>query len=188
MTNLILPVGISGCGKSRLHIKLDNKLDGLGLVEPDLIRKELTGSISDQTKNQEVFEKAKRLTLNALKDNRNIFFSATNLGTSNLLKTIEYYTSQIEDLKVIVVFMMDSFDIDLCHQRVIKDIAQGKDRSDTRDISILERQYDKFINTYNDKRKIEELYPDNTLVIDFDGKDSIIDKIAHYIEFNRFDE
>ena len=46
---LIIPIGISGSGKSRLYNL--NYQDYVKIC-PDDIRKELTGSISDQSKNK----------------------------------------------------------------------------------------------------------------------------------------
>ena len=54
---IIVPIGISGSGKTRLY---NMRYSDLTLVSPDLIRKELTGSISDQRKNKEVFEEVDR--------------------------------------------------------------------------------------------------------------------------------
>ena len=55
---LILPIGISGSGKSRLYKK---EYSDYKLVSPDEIRKFLTGNISDQSKNNEVFERVDNL-------------------------------------------------------------------------------------------------------------------------------
>ena len=53
---IIVPIGISGSGKTRLY---NMRYKDLYLLSPDLIRKELTGSISDQKKTKKFL---KRLT------------------------------------------------------------------------------------------------------------------------------
>ena len=54
---IIMPIGISGSGKSRLYRM---RYSDYTLVSPDLIRKELTGNISDQSQNTRVFKEVDR--------------------------------------------------------------------------------------------------------------------------------
>ena len=51
---LILPIGISGSGKSTWINSLDK--DKYTIISPDMIRKELTGDVSDNSRNLEIFK------------------------------------------------------------------------------------------------------------------------------------
>ena len=51
MAKLVLPIGISGSGKSYIY---NRDYKDCVQVSPDLIREELTGDISNQSKNKEV--------------------------------------------------------------------------------------------------------------------------------------
>lgn len=75
MSRLILPIGISGSGKSYIYNK-DYK--DCVQVSPDLIREELTGDISNQTKNKEVFKLAFERVDEYLNNGKDVFFDATN--------------------------------------------------------------------------------------------------------------
>ena len=77
MAKLILPIGISGSGKSYIYNK-DYK--DCVQVSPDLIREELTGDISNQSKNKEVFKLAFERVDEYLNKGQNVFFDATNVN------------------------------------------------------------------------------------------------------------
>jgi hypothetical protein len=63
--SLILPIGISGSGKSTWINSLPK--NQFKLVSPDLIRKELTGNISNQENNSKVFSIAYERTAKYIK-------------------------------------------------------------------------------------------------------------------------
>lgn len=145
MATLFIPVGISGSGKSRLKRSLKTLKTS---VCPDDIRKELTGSISDQSRNNEVFRIAFGRTAAALRKGENVYFDATNLrkDTINTLLSIADQTHS----EVQILILMDSEDIELCRWRVQQDILSGVDRSDTSkaEMGIQERQQQAFHNIY----------------------------------------
>ena len=181
MAVLINTIGCTGSGKSHLYKQLKEHID-IELVEMDLIRKKLTGSISDQSKNKEVFEQAQRQILSSLKHDKIVFNSATNLGMGNLLKSIEYFISKIPNIEVVLIYMMDSLSKDLCHQRVVDDFDQGKERSDTRDQSIVDKHYNRFVEMRKEHNKPAELYPDCVSVFDYYGSDQEIQNIVDLID------
>jgi len=77
---LILPIGISGSGKSTKVKELQMSNPDLVVVSPDQIREELTGSIVDQTRNKDVFDLAYSRTREALSQGKDVFFDATNVS------------------------------------------------------------------------------------------------------------
>lgn len=134
---LYIPVGISGSGKSTLKKNLDGTVIS---VCPDNIRKELTGSINDQTQNARVFEVAFKRTKEYLKADKNVFFDATNLQRKSIDTLIALGKNANADIQIFL--LEDSRDVELCRQRVREDIQKGVERSDTSDASkgIQERQ------------------------------------------------
>ena len=75
---LTLMVGVSGSGKSTHAAKLAQSIDAI-IVEPDAIRKELTGDASDQSRNGEVFRLAHSRAEAILLDGKSVVVDATNL-------------------------------------------------------------------------------------------------------------
>ena len=78
MKKLILTVGISGSGKSTYVNSLSR--DEYVIVSPDNIRHFITGDVSNQTKNKEVFEIVNETIILALNAGmKNVVLDATNL-------------------------------------------------------------------------------------------------------------
>ena len=75
----MIPVGISGSGKSTwINANTDTNTV---VVSPDDIRRELTGDISDQTKNKEVFQVAFKRAIDGLNAGKDVIFDATNVSS-----------------------------------------------------------------------------------------------------------
>lgn len=150
MKQLLLLVGISGSGKSYFINKNGFKKY---VVCPDDIRRELTGNVSDHSKEDEVWTTVYK----RLGDNLNHYGKAV-LDATNL---ISKYRVQLLDKfpntkTVAVVFPANPA---LSKQRIHQDLANGKDRSNVPD-DVIDIQYSKFINNYN------ALWDDFDLVVD----------------------
>lgn len=149
MGKLFLAIGISGSGKSftgKLMKKIDNEL---AIVCPDDIRKEVNGDISDQSNANVVWSTTNNLITKYMAAGKNVYLSATNLNSDNIRKYLALYS--LND--VIGIIMNDSNDPELCRTRVIKDLADGIDRSNTINIintatkeDVIDMQYKKFMN------------------------------------------
>lgn len=144
----IIPVGISGSGKSRWIKSLEGQ--GYVVISPDDIRRELTGNISDQSKNGEVFPLAFQRTIDALNNGKNVIFDATNV--------VSFHRKQmLDNLKQNVNKDFDAYakifdaDPEISKERIQRDIEAGVDRSNVPPEAI-DRQY---INFKNDLNKIE---------------------------------
>jgi len=140
---LVLPIGISGSGKSTWINTIPNKI----VVSPDEIRKELTGNISDQSRNKEVFEIAKQRAANYLKQGNLVVFDATNVNTvlrNNLIKDIE----SLLGYQVPLSYKIFESDPEISKQRIKNDIISGKDRANVPD-HIIEIQYQQYLDTLN---------------------------------------
>lgn len=144
MAKLAISVGTSGSGKSTFG----NKLENTTVICPDDIRKELTGDISDQSKNAEVWKIAYDRLRKSLENGEDVYFSATTLTSKNLkalLNVVEYLKPEIT-----IYAFEDSRDWKLCEKRVKEDLKNGVERSNT-DIKIgnrplIQSMSEKYIN------------------------------------------
>ena len=131
---IIVPIGISGSGKSRLY---KMKYNHLVLLSPDLIRKELTGNISDQSKNKEVFDEVDRRVDMMVKKGESFFYDATNVNSEFRKKFVNRFRGT--DIKIIYVILPS--DVEASYKRIKNDLINNIDRSDV-PLKALERQMD----------------------------------------------
>ena len=134
--NLILPIGISGSGKTQILRKYYEHDDDWTIVCPDDIRKDLTGNISDQSKNKEVFDLVYFLIDACVKQNKNCFLDATNVNTYNRKMLVNKYKN---NPNVIVQYDILPADVKLSYERIQNDLKNGVDRSNV-PMEILEKQ------------------------------------------------
>lgn len=152
MSRLILPIGISGSGKSYIYNK-DYK--DCVQVSPDIIREELTGDISNQTKNKEVFKLAFERVDEYLNKGQDVFFDATNVNKSQRKNFTDKYIGTDVD----VVYVVLPADIDLSWKRIRKDIRENKNRSDVPYFALVRQkeQYDKSLELGFDDENVQEV-------------------------------
>jgi len=144
-SKLILPVGISGSGKST-WIKANTDSNTV-VVSPDEIRRELTGNISDQSKNGQVWALAFDRIAMALNAGKNVILDATNVKSSERKSLMNYMKVHVD--KPFEGFAkVFSVDPEIAKQRVKKDIEGGVDRSNVPDWAI-DKQYRSFIDDMN---------------------------------------
>ena len=124
--SVIVTIGISGAGKSTYYYK--NYKDTHTLLEPDLIRKEF-GDINDMSRNYEVFKVVYKRLEKFLKEEKNVYYSATNLHIKSI-KSIVGITKKYDSDITFVIFK-DSYDWKLCLNRVRTDLKNGVDRSNS---------------------------------------------------------
>ena len=146
---LIIPIGISGSGKSRLYNL--NYQDYVKIC-PDDIRKELTGSISDQSKNKEVFELAQMRIDDCIANDKNVFYDATNINTEYRKKFVNKY----KETNVRIVYVILPADVNISYQRIKNDLDNKVDRSKV-PYQVLLRQYEIYKETLNSKFKDENV-------------------------------
>jgi predicted kinase len=135
---LILSIGIAGSGKStylRKHYPLKT------IVCPDNIRKEITGNISDISRDNEVWNEVyNQLEKNLEKYNLAVL-DATNT-TSRYRKSILEKFPDIR--KIALIFNINP---EIAKQRVQHDIMDDIERSNVPD-EVIDRQYQQFLNGY----------------------------------------
>ena len=154
MAKLILPIGISGSGKSYIYNK---DYSDCVQVSPDLIREELTGSISNQSKNKEVFKLAFERVDEYLNKGKDVFFDATNVNKGQR----KSFTDKYKGTDVEVIYVVLTADIDLYWRRIRTDIRNEKNRSDVPHFALV-RQKEMYDNTiksgFNDENVQEVIY------------------------------
>ena len=152
MSNLVLPIGISGSGKSYIY---NRDYKDYVQVSPDLIREELTGSISDQSKNKEVFKLAFERVDEYLNKGQDVFFDATNVNKTQRKNFTDKYIGS--DANVIYVVL--PADVDLSWKRIRKDIRENKNRSDVPYFALVRQkeQYDKSLELGFDDENVSEV-------------------------------
>jgi len=131
-------IGIPGCGKTTWINKNVNR-DQYTIVCPDLIRKELTGTISDLTQDKKVWELAKERVLQYLILSKNVILDATNVNMyyrQNFIKGLPPCQLKAK------LFHISSEE---AKERVKKDIEKGIDRSHVPD-NVVDMMYRQFIS------------------------------------------
>ena len=154
MAKLILPIGISGSGKSYIYNK---EYKDCVQVSPDLIREELTGDISNQSKNKEVFNIAFERVDECLNKGLDVFFDATNVNKSQR----KNFTDKYKDTDVEVIYVILPADIDLSWERIRADIKDKKNRSDVPHFALVRQKgmYDNTLKSgFNDENVQEVIY------------------------------
>lgn len=119
---IIVPIGISGSGKTRLY---NMRYSDLTLVSPDLIRKELTGSISDQRKNKEVFEEVDRRVADLVKKGESFFYDATNVNPTFR----KQFSDRFKGTDVKIIYVVMPADVNESYRRIKNDLKNNVDRS-----------------------------------------------------------
>ena len=123
MSTLYIPIGISGSGKTTYGNKLKAKV-----VCPDDIRREVNGSISDQSNSGKIFSIYEKKLADLANEGKDVFASMTHLRYSYIKNTINAYKSKTP-FRVVFVLFEDSLDWKKCYERVKKDLKKGIDRS-----------------------------------------------------------
>lgn len=131
-------IGIPGSGKDRWINK--QNLENTFVVTPDKIRKELSGNISDQSRNDEVWTIAKAQTIYFLNQNQNVILNATNVNTDLRRK----FLSSLPPCKKVVI-LFDS-EPDICCERIKNDIKRNIDGTNVPE-SVVYRMYGEYLYT-----------------------------------------
>lgn len=132
----IMTIGISGSGKST-WINQQTSSGDILVVCPDLIREELTGSISDQTQNPKVWNIAKQRVIDALGSGKSVILDATNVDSKQRKQFVQGLPTTILKAKIFNVDPQEA------KNRVRKAIESGENRSNVPDF-IIDKQHEKF--------------------------------------------
>ncbi|MGV9199939.1 MAG: AAA family ATPase, partial [Promethearchaeia archaeon] len=84
----IMTIGIPGSGKSR-WVEKNIPDEKFVIVCPDMIRKEVTGRISDVSQDKKVWSIAKSRVIAALREGKNVVLDATNVNQKHRQKFVK---------------------------------------------------------------------------------------------------
>lgn len=104
---LYITVGIPGSGKSTYTNKIISETDNVKVISPDEIRGELTGDVSDQSRNADVWGLAHKRLHESLSSDCNVIFDSTAVdkkSRKNLIKIGKKYDAEIIALAFPVTF------------------------------------------------------------------------------------
>ena len=138
---LVITYGISGSGKTTVAKQYEK--EGFIRVSTDDMRKEMTGSVSDMSKDNEVFNACFYKAYTALKKGNNVIFDSTGLNYVTR-KKIQRTGIKAGALVSILVFT-DSKNLELCKKRVQEDLSNNVDRSNV-PMEVIDKQYKSFID------------------------------------------
>lgn len=144
-TKLILPVGISGSGKTTWIKSQMNP--NVVVVSADDIRRELTGNVSDQSNMAKVWAIVFNRITNALNASKSVILDATNVKSKDRKSLMNYMKIHV-DVPFEGVAKVFDVDPEIAKARVRKDIEEGVDRSDVPNWAI-DKQYQSFIADLN---------------------------------------
>ena len=137
----IIPVGISGSGKSTWINTLEGQ--GYAVVSPDDIRREVLGTVNDQSRGSEIFQIAYQRVVDALNAKNSVIFDATNVSSSDRREMLKYLKNNVNVDFDAYAKIFDG-NPEVSKERIKKDIEAGIDRSNVPPEAI-DRQYQKFI-------------------------------------------
>ena len=161
---LYITVGISGSGKSKFAEFFCEATDAIEL-NADNYRKELGKGVNDQDINKVVFTEIDKAIVKYLAGGYSICVSNTNLHAGKIKELAEKFPLN----EVVVFFLKDSEDIELCWNRIQKDLENGKDRSNV-PREVLEKQYQRYKSF--DKEKLAEV--ENIIMYEIDSSFRLI--------------
>lgn len=138
-----MAVGISGTGKSTI---LNRVFEREAIVEPDAIRRETTGSVSDQSNDFKVWKDVAERVKEKLNTNGLAVLDATNTKSSLRTQFLKNIPEGIR--KVAIIFKPEGTDeeiVDKLYNRIQRDLKKGKDRSNVPK-EVIARQLQQFKN------------------------------------------
>lgn len=161
MRLLQILIGISGAGKST-YIKKHNE-PNYAILSLDSIRKEILGDVSDQSKNREIY----KIFLGKFEDllkrtDYNICIDNTNLDEKSIFNLLDICEKYQEDIYLIPTFFTDSFDWELCRNRVKND-RTDRSRTDTVEINgvpLHKQMCDRFTGLFKKMAENEDAWTD----------------------------
>lgn len=134
---LHIMIGVPGSGKS--YYISTHKSEKDIVISPDNLRRQMTGSVSDQSMNKEVWQRAyELLRLYSQKEN-DIWFDATNVRLSSINKIL----AEAGKVDIEFIVLKDSENATLCKQRIKADLENKKDRSNVPD-EVVDRMSEEF--------------------------------------------
>lgn len=143
-SGLILPIGISGSGKTTWISSIKDCNKNLVVVSLDDLRRRLAGDVSNQSKNREVVSVAIALIAKAILEGKLVVLDATNVDSQNRNELIGRLVELVgTDKPFDYYYTVFGSDRQTSINRIRGDLSKGVDRSDVPD-SVIDTQLEKF--------------------------------------------
>ena len=131
-TDVILPIGTSGSGKSTFIKSLPQ--ENLVVISPDDMRVEFTGDINNKSKDKEIYEEAAKRAVAAIQQGKQVVFDTTNLTKDKRRPFIEAIKKAIPNANI--QYKLMELNPELAKQRIKAQIARGENRANVSDETI----------------------------------------------------
>ena len=150
MKNLVVTLGITGCGKSRW---LKNKSP---VIETDDLRVELLDDISDSaTKEGLIFGTAAKRISKLFDTHDTVYFGATLVDGKHRIPFLQSIKDMCKHKFVIDVVIFPGIP-ELSKERITRDLKNGVQRADS--IQFIDDQYEQYLYTMNIFNKEKGFY------------------------------
>ena len=147
---LYFTVGISSSGKTKFANYIKELIDAVN-INADDIRLRLTGDISNQSRNKEVFETMNKEIEQQISAGNNVIVSNTNLQIGKLKE----YREHFKENKIVLFLMLDSLIVETCKKRLRKDLENNTVRSRVPE-EVLDKQHSSFINIIEQMNELKK--------------------------------
>lgn len=105
MQKFIMTIGLPASGKDHYFENYLSNNESYKHISSDAIRELVFGDVNDQTHNGEVFEIMRFRTKEALKDDYNVYYNATNLSAKRRMGFLKELPKKIDIKKIALVFV-----------------------------------------------------------------------------------
>ena len=150
MKNLVVTLGITGCGKSRW---LKNKSP---VIETDDLRVELLDDISDSATQEGIIFGAAAKRISKLFDTHDtVYFGATLVDGKHRIPFLQSIKDMCKHKFVIDVVIFPGIP-ELSKERITRDLKNGVQRADS--IQFIDEQYEQYLHTMSNFNKEKDFY------------------------------
>ena len=150
MKNLVVTLGITGCGKSRW---LKNKSP---VIETDDLRVELLDDISDSaTQEGLIFGTAAKRISKLFDTHDTVYFGATLVNGKHRIPFLQSIKDMCKHKFVIDVVIFPGIP-ELSKERITRDLKNGVQRADS--IQFIDEQYEQYLHTMSNFNKEKDFY------------------------------
>ena len=150
MKNLVVTLGITGCGKSRW---LKNKSP---VIETDDLRVELLDDISDSaTQEGFIFGTAAKRISKLFDTHDTVYFGATLVDGKHRIPFLQSIKDMCKHKFVIDVVIFPGIP-ELSKERITRDLKNGVQRADS--IQFIDEQYEQYLHTMSNFNKEKDFY------------------------------
>lgn len=127
---VIMPIGIPGSGKTRLY---KMKYSHLTLLSKDLINKEMTGSINDWSRLDDLRNEINKRVDELIERHESFFYDATNLNA----KYRKLFADKFKGTDIKVTYVVLPADVIVSMKRIEADLKNNVERSTTNYLTLF---------------------------------------------------